>query len=219
MYNYLMAKYPIFLELASRRVVVIGGGNVAVRKVQSLHETKARVVVIAEKINETMTNYCKGTNIELIKSKYSKSYLPGAVLVIAATSDQQTNALIYKDCRQLEILCNVVDDPRHCDFFVPAVVRRGELQIAIGTNGKCPAYAGYLRKKLESTFTEKHGQFLAELENIRKQLIENLTNPKQRKAVLEKLVEDRSFEHFAQNGIDSWKSYAKQLIEEYQNKT
>lgn len=219
MYNYLMAKYPIFLELGNRRVVVIGAGNVALQKIKLLRDVGARIVVIADKINDMMAAYCKDTDVELIKSRYSKSYLPGVVLVIAATSDQQTNALIYKDCRQLEILCNVVDDPRHCDFFVPAVVNCGDLQIAIGTNGKCPAYAGYLRKKLEQTFTEKHGQFLVELENTRKQIIESVTDPADRKAVLEKLVDDCSFEHFVQNGVDSWQSYAKQLIEECQNKT
>ena len=85
------------------------------------------------------------------------------MLAIAATSDRQLNRRIYKDCQELEILCNVVDAPELCDFIVPAVVKRGDLQIAIGTEGNCPAYAGHLRKKLEQSFTDKHGEFLAEL--------------------------------------------------------
>ena len=155
-----MAKYPIFLELSGRRVVVIGGGTVAVRKAQSLLAAKARLVVVAERIDKMMTALCRTKNAELIKSKYSKEYLAEAVLAIAATNNHKLNRQIYKDCQALEVLCNVVDEPEFCDFYVPAVVRRGDLQIAVGTEGHCPAYAGHIRKKLEKIFVEEHGHDL-----------------------------------------------------------
>ena len=207
-----MAKYPIFLELGGRRVVVVGGGAVAIRKAQSLLAAGARLIVVSKDINDALTALCQGTNAELIKSRYSKDYIAEAVLVIAATSNRQLNKQIYKDCQELEILCNVVDAPELCDFIVPAVVKRGYLQVAISTEGHCPAYAGHLREKLEQSFTDKHGQFLAELETLRKRIIKDVPDPIDRKALLGQLVDDKSFEYFIQNGPAQWQEYADRLI-------
>ena len=181
-----MAKYPIFLELGGRRAVVIGGGAVAVRKAQALLAAGAHLVVVADRVDDILTALCARHDAKLIRSKYTKNYLTGAVLVIAATNNRQVNMQVYKDCQELEILCNVVDDPEFCDFFVPAVVKRGHLQIAIGTEGYCPAYAGHLRKKLERTFSEKNGEFLAELETLRKRIIKEVPKPADRKTLLDR---------------------------------
>jgi precorrin-2 dehydrogenase/sirohydrochlorin ferrochelatase len=210
-----MAKYPIFLELGDRRSVVIGGGAVAVRKAQALLNAGARLVVVAERIDNMMTVICQGKKAELIKSRYSKDYLAGAVLVIAATNNNKLNKQIYKDCQELEILCNVVDVPELCDFYVPAVVKRGDLQIAIGTEGRCPAYAGHIRKKLEKIFTKKHGQFLAELEELRKRIIEEVEEPADRKALLGELADDKSFEYFVENDQDQWGTFVEELINKF----
>ena len=101
LYNDFMSKYPVFLELSERRVVVIGGGSVAVRKAQTLLDAGARLVVVAERIDKMMTLLCQSKKAELIKSKYSKNYLAEAVLAIAATNDHQLNRQIYKDCQEL----------------------------------------------------------------------------------------------------------------------
>jgi precorrin-2 dehydrogenase/sirohydrochlorin ferrochelatase len=209
-----MSKYPIFLELRGRRVVVIGAGAVAVRKVQSLSEAGARVVVVAEKIEDSPV-FTPSPNIELIKSKYSSDYLAGASLVIAATNNNELNRQIYKDCQEHDILCNVVDVPEFCDFFVPAVVKRGHLKIAIGTEGNCPAYAGHIRKKLEKIFSENHGKFLGEMETIRTQIINEVPDQATRKAMLGKLVEDESFEYLAENGSQKWRERAQKIINEF----
>jgi precorrin-2 dehydrogenase/sirohydrochlorin ferrochelatase len=207
-----MAKYPIFLELAGKRVVVIGAGAVAVRKVQDVLEAGARVVVIAESVESLMPLQTSGANIELIKSKYSKDYLAGALLVIATTNRPNLNRQIYKDCQQLKILCNVVDNTQLCDFFVPAVVKRGNLQIAVSTGGDCPAYAGHIRQKLEHIFTEDHGRFLAELEKIRNTIIKSTPDPAQRKILLGRLVNDDSFDYFVGNGPDKWQKWAQENV-------
>jgi precorrin-2 dehydrogenase/sirohydrochlorin ferrochelatase len=158
---------------------------------------------------------CQGKNAELIQSKYTKEHLAGAVLVIAATNNNKLNKQIYKDCQELEILCNVVDVPELCDFYVPAVVKRGDLQIAIGTEGRCPAYAGHIRKKLEKIFTEKHGQFLSELEKLRKKIIKEVPEPANRKAILGKLADDKSFEYFIENDPAQWQAFAEELINKF----
>jgi precorrin-2 dehydrogenase/sirohydrochlorin ferrochelatase len=207
-----MAKYPIFLDLNGRRVVIIGGGSVATRKTETILGTGARLVVVAPHLDEMLRKVCAGSKTELIESKYSKDYLAGATLVIAATNDEALNKQIYKDCQQLEILCNVVDSPGLCDFYVPAVVQRGDLQIAIGTDGNCPSYAGHLRKKLEKIFTEKHGEFLAQLEAIRGFVIEKIADASERKAILGKLADDESFEYFLQSGAGQWRKKAEEQI-------
>jgi len=209
-----MAKYPIFLELSGRRAVVIGGGAVAVRKAQALLAAGARLVVVAERIDKMLTVLCRNKKAELIKSKYSKNYLAEAILAIAATNNHQLNRRIYKDCQELEVLCNVVDEPELCDFFVPAVVKRGDLQIAVSTEGLYPAYAGHIRKKLEEIFTEKHGQFLTELETLRKRILKDVAEPADRKALLGQLADDKSFEYFVENGPAQWRIFVDRLVNE-----
>jgi len=210
-----MSKYPIFLELRGRRVVLIGGGAVALRKAQALLAAGARLVIVAEEIGAMLAVQAKGGDAEVIQSKYSKDYLAGASLAIAATNDHKLNKQIYKDCQQLEIFCNVVDEPELCDFFVPAVVKRGDLQIAIGTEGLCPAYAGHLRGKLEKLFTEEHGKFLAELEKLRDKIIEAVPDQTKRKVLLSQLVEDKSFAYFHENGPTKWRQWADDAMKEY----
>ena len=209
-----MAKYPIFLELSGRRVVVIGGGLVALRKAEALAEAGARLVVVARQTCSALDRLCAESPVELVRANYSKDYLGRAALVIAATNDPDVNKRVYEDCQQLEILCNVVDQPQLCDFFVPAVVRRGDLQIAIGTEGFCPAYASHLRKKLERIVTPEHGEFLAGLETLRKRLVKDVTDPASRKALLGQLVSDASFQVFVDKGPVAWRRYAGRLIKQ-----
>ncbi|HPS54590.1 MAG TPA: bifunctional precorrin-2 dehydrogenase/sirohydrochlorin ferrochelatase [Sedimentisphaerales bacterium] len=211
-----MGRYAIFLKLQGRRVVIIGGGNVARRKAESLLEAGARLVVVADAIDPTFEDLCRGKNVEIIRSKYSKDYLNCSSLVIAATDDHPLNQQIYKDCQQLETLCNVVDEPELCDFYVPAVVKRGDLVIAIGTDGMCPAYSGHIRKILEEVITEEHGKFLDQLKCARQRVIEKITDMDTRKALLGKLVSEESFEYYKQNGSAIWNSRADQIIEEQQ---
>lgn len=207
-----MAKYPIFLELQGRRVVVIGGGRVAQRKAQVLHEAGADVLVVAKSICACLQELRDGGHIKAIESGYEPCHLKGAWLVIAATDDMTLNEQVYADCQTNHILCNVVDIPHLCDFYVPAIAQRGSLQIAIGTDGKSPAYAGHLRRKFETTFTEKHAQFLEELHCIRVYIIEHVADPGRRKALLKQLVRDESFEVFLAQGSEGWTEYAHEII-------
>ena len=210
-----MAKYPIFLELGGRRVVVVGGGTVAMRKARALLDAGARLIVVAEEPSDALRALCVQHRAELIRSRYAKQYVAEAVLVVAATNDAKVNEQVYRDCQALEVLCNVVDDPQHCDFFVPAVVKRGDLQIAIGTEGNSPAYAGHLRQKLEAMFTEEHGRFVAELERVRREIIDAVPAPIDRKSLLGELVDDESFEYFRTNGPVAWRERAETIVQSY----
>jgi len=207
-----MPKYPIYLEMSGRRAVVIGAGTVALRKVQALSEAGARVIVVAEHINPSLEQGFAIANVEVVISSYSKDFLAGATLAIAATNEPALNRRIYEDCQTLEVLCNVVDQPDLCDFYVPAVLRRGDLQIAVGTDGHCPAYAGHIRKKLEEMFSETHGAFVSELEKARKRIIAEIADPNQRKALMGSLAGDKSYEFFAMHGAQDWgREYLTQI--------
>jgi len=208
-----MAKYPIYLEMSGRRAVVIGAGAVAVRKVQTLIDAGARVTVVAEHFPAGTEEAFVESNVETVVSRYRKEFLVAATLVIAATNNMELNRRIYADCQELEVLCNVVDHPDLCDFYVPAVVKRGDLQIAIGTDGNCPAYAGHIRRKLEELFTETHGRFVDELEKVRSRIITEIPDSDQRKALLGKLASDESFDYFTQHGPDQWHHHAWEMIQ------
>ena len=211
-----MAKYPIFLELEGRRVVLIGGGLVALRKAQALIDAKARLVIVTKQVCGELERLCaENPAVELVRAKYSRDYLGRATLVIAATNDSSLNSQIYENCQQLGIFCNVVDQPDLCDFFVPAVVRRGDLQLAISTEGFCPAYASHLRKKLERIITAENGQFLAALEAIRKRLVKVVPDQAVRKSLMGLLVSDSSFEVFTDKGPTAWRRYANRLLKKH----
>ena len=208
-----MAKYPIFLEMQDRRVVLVGAGTVAFRKAQVLLEAGARLVIVADHVNPAMELLCReNKQAELVKAPYSKEYLTGATLAIAATNNRELNKQIYHDCQNCDVLCNVVDDPELCDFFAPAVLKRGDLQIAISTDGVCPAYAGHIRTKLEEMFTETHAQFLSELECLRVKVIKEMPDTVQRKVLMGKLADDDSFGFFTTNGAEKWRKYADEQI-------
>lgn len=208
-----MAKYPIYLEMSGRRAVIIGGGAVAVRKAESLIEAGARVTLVAEHFTTGTEEAMAQLNAATILSRYHKDFLVAATLVIAATDNSELNRRIYEDCQELEILCNVVDHPQLCDFFVPAVVKRGNLQIAISTEGQCPAYSGHLRQKLEELFTETHGRFVDELAKVRSRILEAVPDGDRRKALLGQLASDESFEYFTAHGPEQWRHHADNQIQ------
>ena len=127
--------------------------------------------------------------------------LDGTFLVIAATNSRELNAAIFHEARQRNILCNVVDDPEYCDFYYPAVVRRGDLQIAISTNGQSPALAQRIRRELEIQFGPEYGEWLKELGQIRQQLFASKIDPEQRRRLLHELASREAFEESTGSGI------------------
>ncbi|MHC5138686.1 MAG: precorrin-2 dehydrogenase/sirohydrochlorin ferrochelatase family protein, partial [Planctomycetota bacterium] len=134
---------------------------------------------------------------------------------IAATDDNALNTEIFEDCQKLKTLCNVVDVPHLCNFYVPAVINRGDLQLAISTNGKCPAYAGRLRRKFQELITEDHGRFLELLDSARQSVIDKIQAHK-RKEVLARLSDDDSYQLFLEKGPADWKAMSEKLISDYQ---
>ena len=126
--------------------------------------------------------------------EFSAADLDGVFVVVAATSSREVNGAIFREAQQRNILCNVVDDPEYCDFYYPAVVRRGDLQLAISTNGHSPALAQRIRRELEIQFGPEYGEWLEELGNIRQQLFASGMNPDERRRLLHELASREAFE-------------------------
>jgi precorrin-2 dehydrogenase/sirohydrochlorin ferrochelatase len=174
----------MFVKLDGRRCLVVGAGNVAEAKIESLLATAASVHVVAPVATPKVREWARQGRIDWDAREYAPADLGGIFLVIAATGSPALHDEIYAEAKSREILCNAVDEPQRCDFYFPAVVRRGELQIAISTGGLSPALAQRLRKELEQQFGPEWEQWLAKLGQTRDELQSIPMPPEQRKRLL-----------------------------------
>ncbi|HEV3208568.1 MAG TPA: bifunctional precorrin-2 dehydrogenase/sirohydrochlorin ferrochelatase [Terriglobales bacterium] len=189
-----MTLFPMFLKLEGRSCLVVGAGAVGTPKIESLIEGGASVRVIAPRVNFTVGEWAGSGAITWEAREFGVSDLDGVFLVIAATSSREVNELIFREARRRNILCNVVDDPEHCDFYYPAVVRRGNLQIAVSTNGLSPALAQRIRRELQEQFGPEYGEWLAHLGQIRRELFASAIDPEERRRLLHRLASREAFE-------------------------
>jgi len=164
------AYYPLCLDLRGRRCVVVGGGAVAARKVEGLLECGAAVTVVAPALAPALEERLRAGAIEARLRPYAEGDLAGALLAIAATDEPAVNARIAAEARARGVLLNAVDDPPRCDFILPAVVRRGDLQIAVSTGGRSPALARWVREDLERRLPPEYGDLLALVADLRAEL-------------------------------------------------
>ncbi|MFQ6014559.1 MAG: bifunctional precorrin-2 dehydrogenase/sirohydrochlorin ferrochelatase [Anaerolineae bacterium] len=184
-----MAYYPVFLNLKDQRCVVVGGGVVAERKVLSLLEGDSQVTVISPELTPALQRLTAEGRIRHLPRRYRSGDLAGAALVIAATDQPQVNHQVWQEASQRGLLVNVVDDSVHCNFIVPAVVRQGDLTIAISTGGKSPALAHRLRERLEQTFGPEYARFLDLLGGLRERVMAAYPDDEERRAVWYRLVD------------------------------
>ena len=168
-----MPLFPIFLKLTARPCVVVGAGNLAESKIESLRAAEAQVTVIAPHASPAIVELAASGEILW----HRRAYQPGDVtagtfLVVTATNVAEVNRAVYLEATSKSVLCNAVDDPPYCDFYFPSVVRRGDLQIAISTAGDSPALAQRLRKEINAALPLDTGAWLAELGNLRREVLQ-----------------------------------------------
>lgn len=168
-----MKYYPVFWDIRGKSCVVVGGGEVAARKAKRLLDCGAKVSVISPQLTPELAELKKQKIICHIAAEYSGDLIFGAALVVGATDDEKTNAIISLDARNKGIPVNIVDDPQKCDFILPSIVEKGDLTIAIGTGGKSPALARHLREELESKYGAEYEIFLNILGNLRAKMVKN----------------------------------------------
>lgn len=170
-----MKTYPIFLvRLERARCVVVGGGCVAARKVAALRRADAQVVVISPSLCDPLRELAVRGSIEVLHRDYRRGDLSNAFLVIAATDDPVVNQQVWEEAKARDVLVNVVDDPEHCNFIAPSVVRRGPLTLAISTSGRCPAFSRHLRRHLERELGPVYTEYVELLGDLRMRVSDTL---------------------------------------------
>ncbi|HWY06431.1 MAG TPA: bifunctional precorrin-2 dehydrogenase/sirohydrochlorin ferrochelatase [Candidatus Acidoferrales bacterium] len=198
-----MSLFPAFLKLHSRRVLVVGGGSIAAQKIPGLLEAGAHVHVVSPKLAPQLAEWVRNRQIDWSPKPFDPNDLDGAFLVIAATSLRDLNAHVYREADRRNILCNSVDDIDHCHFYYGSIVHRGDLQIAISTNGKSPALAQRLRKELEEQFGPEYECWLDWLGAARETLRAQSSDPEITKHWLHLLASRPMFERFLQQATST----------------
>src|SRR5580698_7598550 len=198
-----MDLFPIFLKIAARPCLVIGAGNLAESKIESLQAAHARVTVIAPQATARIVDLAAAGEIDWRQRDYATGDLSGNFLVVAATNVPAVNRAVYTEAIDNNILCNAVDDPPFCDFYFPSVVRRGDLQIAISTAGASPALAQRLRKEINAQLPLDVGDWLTDLGNLRREVTQ-----------IEPLNEDRKWllHQLAQREVCGYESCPSRLL-------
>lgn len=146
-----MTLYPILLNLKDRRVVIVGGGEVALRKLKDLLDAGARIALVAPEIHEEIQKLAEANkqSISLLKREYRRGDLDGAALAFGATNSTGVNAAVFAEARERGVFINAADDPPNCSFYLPSWSRRGDFILAVSTSGASPALAAQLRRELE----------------------------------------------------------------------
>jgi precorrin-2 dehydrogenase/sirohydrochlorin ferrochelatase len=180
--------FPMFVKLEGRRCLVVGAGKVGEPKIGALIDTGARIHVIALEASETVHAWANARKITLELRAFTAGDLDGTFLAVVATESRKVNESIYQDAQKRGVLCNVVDDPPYCDFYYPAVVRRGDLQIAISTSGQSPSLAQKLRQQLERQFGPGYARWVAELGETRRLVLASDLDPERKRELLHSLA-------------------------------
>lgn len=191
-----MSLFPAFLKLDGRQVIIIGGGTLAVSKIPGLLQAGARIRVISPEITSELAEWVRQQKIDWLPKLFSAEDLHGAFLVIAATSLRHVNAAVYQEADRCGVLCNAVDDIENCHFYYGSIVQRGDLQIAVSTNGKSPALAQRLRKEFEQQFGPEYAAWLDWLGAAREVLRAQSHDPESTKHWLHMMASRPMFEKF-----------------------
>jgi len=184
-----MKYYPIHLDIKNRNCLIVGGGAVGTRKVNTLLECGAHVTVVSPDPTPHLAQLASGGSITLKKRTYRSDDLTDMFLVIGATDDEILNRQVSEDAERAQILCNIADRPEVCNFILPSIVRRGDLVITISTSGKSPALAKHLRQKLETQFGREYADFLILMGAIRQKLLSKAHEPEAHKALFNQLID------------------------------
>jgi precorrin-2 dehydrogenase/sirohydrochlorin ferrochelatase len=198
----------MFLQLEGKRCLVVGAGKVGEPKIGGLIGTGASIYVIALEASDAAHGWARDKKITLELRAFVPEDLDGMALAVVATSSHSVNETIYREAQRRAVLCNVVDVPEYCDFYYPAVVRRGDLQIAVSTNGQSPSLAQKIRQQLERQFGPGYAQWVSELGATRKLVLGSDLDPKRKRDLLQSMASREALE--AALAEKSAKKFAKE---------
>jgi precorrin-2 dehydrogenase / sirohydrochlorin ferrochelatase len=186
--------FPMFVKLDGRHVLVVGAGRVGESKIGGLLPTGAKIRVVAHEATEAVRQWARSGEIVLEERGFALSDLENVFLVVVATPSRDLNEFVFGEAQSRHLLCNVVDVPEQCDFYYPAVVQRGDLQIAISTSGQSPSLAQKLRQQLERQFGPGYARWVAELGETRRKVLASNLAPERKRFLLQSLASVEAFE-------------------------
>jgi precorrin-2 dehydrogenase/sirohydrochlorin ferrochelatase len=216
--------YPVMLNLKGKNCLVVGGGRIALQKLESLVLTGANIRVVAKDILPSITELADSGKIKIEKKSYSSSDLKDIFIVFGATNDPKLNKEIYEDSLKEHILVNIVDTPDLCLFQVPASVKRGNLVISVSTSGKSPALARKIRKELEQQYPETYQIYLEWLDQWRSKMKRHpVLTQKDREHIFNEIVQYPVIEWINQDNEESaqrkFNFKMGQIVRKYLKKT
>lgn len=209
-----MSYFPIFLELEGKKALVVGGGRVAQRKIESLLEYGASIRIIANQLTSKLNKLVESGKIEHVDKEFKDKHLDDTFLVIAATDEKQLNHRISERARKRGLLMNAVDQPSDCDFIFPSIVKRGDLLVALSTSGKSPALAKKLRKEMEIQFGTEYETLLILMGRLRQEILSKGLSQRENSRIFHKIVDSDILEALAQDDWEKVKSTLGRIIPE-----
>ena len=162
--------YPVMLDVQGKRCVVVGGGEVALRRVKALAQHDARVEIISPDLCPELSQLAATGAVKATLREYKSGDLQGAFVAVAATDDGTTNSQVAEEAMERGVLVNVVDTPELCSFIIPSCLHRGAVTVAVSTGGKSPALARRIRTELEGSFGHEYGWLASMVEQVRSEL-------------------------------------------------
>ncbi|MGD8985663.1 MAG: bifunctional precorrin-2 dehydrogenase/sirohydrochlorin ferrochelatase [Desulfobacteraceae bacterium] len=199
-----MSYYPVLIHLDGKKVVVVGGGPVAERKIETLLEYGADVQVVSRDLTPRLRKYSEGGTIGFLGQEFNEDCLEEAFMVIAATDDPRLNHQVSKKAKEKGLLVNAVDQPSDCNFIVPSILRRGDFLIAVSTSGKSPALAKKVREALEEGFGNEYESLLILMGRLREEILSQRLSQDENRRIFHELVNSPVLEAIARkdwNGV------------------
>jgi len=206
--------YPIFIKLKNEKILVVGGGAVATRKVKILINYSPQITIVSPRVSSELKALISKYNLKYYKRNYRKSDLKNKKIVFVATNDEKLNKQIFQDAQQSGILVNVVDNLEHCSFIVPSIMARGDLQIAISTSGISPLLTKTIRKKLEELFGSEYNTLLKLIRKYRSIIKKKFSDVKVRRIKLERLLNPSIIKKIKNGDIKKAENEFRRIIEE-----
>jgi precorrin-2 dehydrogenase/sirohydrochlorin ferrochelatase len=199
-----MSYYPVLIHLDGKKVVVVGGGTVAERKIETLLEYGADVQVVSRDLTPRLRKYSEGGTIGFLGQEFNEDCLEEAFMVIAATDDPRLNHQVSQKAKEKGLLVNAVDQPSDCNFIVPSILRRGDFLIAVSTSGKSPALAKKVREALEERFGNEYESLLILMGRLREEILSQRLSQNENRRIFHELVNAPVLEAIARkdwNGV------------------
>jgi len=211
-----MKLYPVYFNIENRDILVIGGGKVALRKVNKLLEAGARVKIVASRIDPGFFALTENKNVTIKLRKFEEQDLDSKLFVFAATDDELLNSEISELAKSRNIFCNIADSADKSDFIIPSCIQRGDLVLSVSTSGKSPALSRKLRKDLQKEFGDEYSVFLYFLGKLRQIVVSRSKGDPENKNIFRDIVFGELLKFIKEKNIQGIEDEISKIVKDHQ---